>query len=69
MTPAEKVIKAFGGVRPTARVLGLEPSTVSYWVNRKKKKAKGSIPVWHHKNILKVANQLKIPLTKDDLYS
>ena len=31
LTPADVVISHFGGIRPTARVLGKDPATVSRW--------------------------------------
>lgn len=70
LTPAEKVIFAFGGLRKAARQLNLSPGTISHWKNRKGKKfsEKGSIPQWNHKHILKTAKKLKLKLSEKDLY-
>lgn len=68
MTPAEKVIKLFGGIRPAARILDINYSSVSSWKHGKSKKTKGRIPAWHHAKILRAAKQLNLPISKEDLY-
>lgn len=67
-SPAERVIRAFGGVRETARALELNPSSVCRW--RKPKKARGSgglIPSEHHVDILVAARQLGKNIRAEDL--
>ena len=59
---AMKVIAAFGGMRPLARLLKCDPSTVWLWAHRS-----GLIPRWHHQSILDLAQQNGIALTEDDL--
>jgi len=67
-TPAEFVIKSFGGVRQTARILGINPTAVSHWkVRRPKRGEKGLIPSWMHRKILKKAQRLKLPITSYEL--
>jgi hypothetical protein len=61
MKPAEYVIKAFGGVRVTARLLKLSPSTVSRWQRT------GFIPGEHHVPILKAAKKCKLDITAEHL--
>lgn len=53
MTPAQLVIEKFGGVRATARVLGINPSTVCRWNKRKEDGGTdGLVPQNHFKQIL-----------------
>lgn len=53
MTPASIVISKFGGVRPTARKLGLNPSTVCRWAQAREDGGTGGlIPQKHFKQIL-----------------
>lgn len=61
-TPADKVINAFGGIRPLARILGIDPATPVRWQERG-----GAIPRWHHDHILRLAKHLQIKLTRLDL--
>lgn len=60
MTQAEKIINRFGGIRPLARAIDENPSTVHAW------KASGRIPQWHHITILKAAKDrdIEIPHTE-----
>jgi len=60
MTPAEKVIGAFGGLTPMARALGLAVSTVQGW------KERGEIPQRHWLPIMNVAKEAKIALKLED---
>ncbi len=61
ITPAEVVISTFGGVRPTARALGLTPPAVGYW------RRTGSIPTKQIPRIVAAAQRLGVCLTSDDL--
>jgi len=61
MKPTMCVFRAFGGVRATARMLGLSPSTVSRWQRT------GFIPSRHHANILAKAKLLNKRLTAKNL--
>ena len=81
-TPAETVIQAFGGVRPLAKLLDLNPSSVCRWARPAPLRAKtrrysatgrpgtsgfGSIPSPLHRRILELARQENISLTADHL--
>jgi len=61
MKPASYVIRTFRGVRATARMLGLSPSTVSRWQRT------GYVPSRHHANILAKAKLLNKRLTAKNL--
>jgi len=66
--PAEHVISAFDGVRPLARILGLNPSAVCRWNKPKSERGSaGEIPSAHHKAILKEAKARKLDVTAEDL--
>jgi uroporphyrinogen-III synthase len=49
MTPGQKVITRFGGIRPMAAKLGVAVSTVQGWRER------GAIPARHHERVLEAA--------------
>jgi hypothetical protein len=71
LTPADLVIRRFGGVRPLARELGKNPSTVSLWTSRHQGKipnrsANGD-PKGTHVRLLELAKRKSIPLTADEL--
>lgn len=67
-TPAAQVIEAFEGVRPTARALELNPSTVCRWQKPKEKRGSGGlIPSEHHAKILRVARERGLRLTAEHL--
>lgn len=67
-TPAAQVIEAFGGVRPTARVLELNPSTVCRWQKPKEQRGSGGlIPSEHHARILRESRARQLPLTAESL--
>lgn len=59
--PAQFVIDLFGGMRPLARHLALDPAAILYW------RDKGRIPRWHHDRILAVAKRLRISLSREQL--
>ena len=56
------IIERFGGVRPLARLLGRESSTVMSW-----KKA-DRIPAQHQKQVLDAGRDLTPPLTPADFF-
>lgn len=69
LTPAEFVIYRFGGVHATARAIGRTPASVCKWQKpRKWKGSKGYIPVEAQKRILKVASDLQLDITLEDLH-
>lgn len=58
LSPAEAVIRAWGGTRATARRFGVDPSTVHYWSLPKAKKGTGGlIPSNRHLTILAAAKK------------
>ena len=61
-SPAEIVIRAFGGTGATARALGMADSSVSLWKHRG-----GEVPAKRWKQILTVAKVKGIRLTMDHL--
>ena len=50
LTPAEVVIGELG-VRPLAKLMGLEPTTILRW-----REGKGIIPAKHHEKLLELAD-------------
>lgn len=67
-TPAAKVIKAFGGVRATARRLNRNSSTISRWqIERERGGTGGRIPASLQGEILELAKEDGLLLTADDL--
>jgi DNA-binding transcriptional regulator YdaS (Cro superfamily) len=62
-TPASVVIDTFGGVRKTARLLGLSPGAVSRWQTRDG----GAVPGKHHVALLLAAKSARLKLTPNDL--
>ena len=68
LTPADYVIHSFGGVRQTARMLNVAPSTVSRWSSRENKFGQqGTVPSKWHNIILRHAKRLKLDLTEVNL--
>lgn len=68
MSPADKVIEAFGGVRATARALGLNSSSVSRWrMPAEKRGLAGRVPSIHQATILVYARKNGMRLTAEDL--
>jgi len=68
ITPATRVIKAFGGVRETARILGLSSSTVSRWqISRELGGTGGRIPTKRQGQVLDYAREKGIALTAEQL--
>lgn len=67
-TPAAKVIKAFGGFRPTALALDVDSAWVWHWLQPKDKKGTGGVvPSKHQAKILKLSNERGLGLTPADL--
>lgn len=68
LSPAATVIRAFGGVRPLARVLGKAPSSICRWQRpRKRGGREGTVPASDQRRLLEVAAALGVKLTADDL--
>lgn len=68
MTPAEKVIQVFGGVRATARLLALNSSSVSRWrMPAEKRGLDGRVPSVHQAAILRIARERGLSLVAADL--
>lgn len=67
MTPAECAAAAFGGIRPLARVVGVQPQTVHQWVHPRNADALGHVPAERMAAILSIARKRNLPLTADDL--
>ena len=68
LTPAQRVIAAFGGVRPTARIIGRSSSSVSRWQKpRAEGGTDGRIPASLQGKVLAYAVANGIPLTADQL--
>lgn len=63
LTPAQVVVKTFGGVRATARVLGLAAGTVSRWQSMRA----GQVPGRHHVRLIEAAKERHKKLTPADL--
>ena len=61
LNPAEFVIYKYGGLRRAARVIGLDPSSVSKW------QLKGTIPSGHQKNIILKAREAGLRITASDI--
>ena len=60
-TPAEVVIGLFG-IRPLARELDIDPTTVVRWRQRS-----GLVPSAYHRPLLTLAPKLGVVLTENDL--
>lgn len=68
MTPAELVITQFGGVRPLARELGIDHSSVARWPKPKQERGSGGlIPSQYHARILALAQARGIDLSALDI--
>jgi len=62
LTPAEVVIELFG-IRPLARELEVDPTTVVRWRNNDD----GLIPSTYHRQLLELADRNGETLTAEDL--
>jgi transposase-like protein len=68
MSPAEKVISAFGGVRATARALNINSSSVARWrMPADKRGLDGRVPSVHQAVILRLAREAGLDITAADL--
>lgn len=71
LTPAELVIARFGGVRPLAREIDRNPSTISLWKSRHQgripNRSENGDPKGTHIRLLELAKKRSIPLTADEL--
>lgn len=68
LTPAQYVVKTFGGVRKTARAIGIEPSAVCRWRQPKAKNGTdGLIPTVSQQRVLVAARMMKLDITAEDL--
>lgn len=62
-TPAQQIIAAFNGVRPTAAALGIEwPNQVQHW------KTSGRIREHYKPLIREAAKKLKVKLPKKEIF-
>ncbi len=61
LSPADAVLADFG-IRPLARILEVDPTTVIRWRN-----GDGLIPSQYHRRLLEIAKELNVKLTTDDL--
>lgn len=61
ITPASKAIKTFGGVRPLARELEIQPSIVSRW------QKSGLVPAKYQGKLLEAAKRIGKRLSAKDL--
>lgn len=68
LSPAEYVIRIFGGVRKTARAIGVSPTAVVGWraIGRRKEQL-GRVPSKSQRRILERARELGLDLTAEDL--
>ena len=57
--PKDIVVAALGGVRATARALGLTPGAVSKW--------RGKVPQGHHERLLEIAKEKRLDITAEML--
>ncbi|MEY5098201.1 MAG: hypothetical protein RJA36_920 [Pseudomonadota bacterium] len=68
MKPAELVIHRFGGVRPLARLLKVNPSTVQRWkMPAARGGLDGRVPSARMAELLRLAVEQKIILTASEL--
>ena len=67
LTPAEVVIRSFGGVNKTAVALGIHKTSVSEWTNPKTKKNVGLVPTGIQRKVLELAHSMGIKLTPKDI--
>lgn len=68
MTPADIVISRFGGVRPVARLLSKDPSTIHRWKQPPDKGGLGGrVPSAVQGELLRLAQEHSVELNSDDL--
>jgi hypothetical protein len=67
-SPADIVIERFGGVRPLARLLELNHSSVARWPAPKTKRGSGGlVPSQYHRRLLDLARERGIELSASEL--
>lgn len=67
-TPADVVISKFGGVRPLARLLEKDPSTIHRWrMPAARGGLDGRVPSVAQQRLLELARERGISLTADEL--
>ena len=67
LNPAQFVIRQFGGVIKTARLLGLNKSSVSRWKKGTPSRPYGRIPTTAQTEILNLARLMAVDITPEDL--
>ena len=68
LSPAERVIQAFGGNTETAQALGCNRSTIFRWTQPEEKGGTGGrVPSTRHSTILSKARELGLSLSAADL--
>lgn len=67
MKPADLVIARFGGVRPLARLLEIDHTTILQWQRKPPRGRDGLIPSRYHIPLLELAARLDVALSTDDL--
>jgi len=68
LSPAEYVIYAFGGVHAAARAIGRDAGSVCAWKRpRSRKGSDGRVPGKAQMAILRVARDMQIDITPEDL--
>ena len=67
LTPAACAFEAFGGVRETARVLGLTFGTVCRWQNTRGEITAGTVPYHHIRALVAEAAKRGKPLTLEHM--
>jgi hypothetical protein len=68
LSPAQCAIQVFGGVRATARVAGLSPSSVSRWqISKEDRGTGGMVPTSVQRKLLEAAKERQLTLSADDL--
>lgn len=66
-TPTDIVVDLFGGLRPLARLLDVDPSSIIQWRKPRETREAGLIPSTHHKILLEEAKKRGYKLTPTDL--
>lgn len=67
LSPARLVANRFGGIRPLAKLLDQDPSSISKWISRGGKIPNSSRHGDTHKRLLALAKQKKVKLTVEEL--
>lgn len=68
LSPAEVVIRAFGGVRATAKAIGRNPGSVCRWRQSKDRGGSdGDVPRGAQKTILEAAKAKNLDLSANDI--